>query len=106
MSHELQTPLNGILGVADLITEEGLSTAQTSHLQTLKDNGKFLLGALVALLDLSKVCAGELILEPNRFNPSEMVNELVSKYQVRGSRKNCYFALQEDKVFLLLFSFI
>jgi len=66
MSHELRTPLNAILGYTELIAD-GIYGAPPEKMQAVlkrvESNGKHLLGLINAVLDLSKIEAGQLTLD-------------------------------------------
>lgn len=63
MSHEMRTPLNGILGFAELIASE--STGDTrEHAETIQASGRLLLTLISDLLDFSKIEAGRLEILP------------------------------------------
>jgi signal transduction histidine kinase len=60
MSHEVRTPMNGVLGVAELLLEGQLSAEQRDYVQTIQDSARALLVVLNDVLDFSKVEAGKL----------------------------------------------
>ncbi len=67
MSHELRTPLNSILGFSELLREQTsslLSEKQTRYLTHIHNSGQHLLRLINDILDLSKVEAGKLTLQP------------------------------------------
>ncbi len=67
MSHELRTPLNSILGFSQLLLEQTatlLSEKQGRYLAHIHQSGQHLLQLITDILDLSKVEAGKLVLEP------------------------------------------
>src|SRR5271157_4241470 len=66
MSHELRTPLNAILGYTELMADSAYgepAEKMMGILKRLEANGKHLLGLINDVLDLSKIEAGQLVLE-------------------------------------------
>jgi signal transduction histidine kinase len=76
MSHELRTPLNAILGYTELIAD-GVYGAppekMTAVLKRVESNGKHLLGLINAVLDLSKIEAGQLVLDLTDYSLKDVV---------------------------------
>ncbi len=64
VSHELRTPLNGILGAVDLLRTTELDTRQRRLLGVIRGSGELMLGVVGDLLDVSRLEAGRLSLEP------------------------------------------
>jgi len=67
MSHELRTPLNAVLGMAEALQEGVFGSAnerQTRSLRVIVDSGRHLLALINDILDVSKVEAGKVALEP------------------------------------------
>ena len=75
MSHEIRTPMNGILGMAELLSRSRLDDMQTRQLQAIAGCGKSLMAILNDLLDLSKIEAGRLQLQPQPFDLHQAVRE-------------------------------
>ena len=76
MSHELRTPLNAILGYTELILDDIYGAApprMREVLERVQTNGKHLLGLINDVLDLSKIEAGELVIERADFSLREML---------------------------------
>ena len=87
MSHEIRTPLTAILGYADLILDENVGLATRENIAVIKRNGEHLLGLINDILDLSKVEAGKLQIEPTRCSPAQLVAEVVSLMRVQAEVK-------------------
>jgi PAS domain S-box-containing protein len=88
VSHEFRTPLNGILGMADLLGDTGLDPEQTTYVRALRTSGEALLGLVDDILDFAKVEAGKLELVSEPFDLGvlvETVSELMApRAQVKG----------------------
>ncbi len=68
VSHEVRTPLNSIIGFMDLLTDTGLNSLQSEYMQTVSKSSETLLTLINDILDLSKIEAGELVLESIDFS--------------------------------------
>jgi len=67
MSHELRTPLNAVIGFSDVLLDElfgSLNDRQAEYVRDIRDSGRHLLELINEILDLSKVEAGRMELEP------------------------------------------
>ncbi|HEY5797134.1 MAG TPA: ATP-binding protein [Bosea sp. (in: a-proteobacteria)] len=88
VSHEFRTPLNGILGMADLLGDTGLDPEQATYVRALRTSGEALLGLVDDILDFAKVEAGKLELASERFDLGllvETVSELMApRAQAKG----------------------
>ncbi|MBV9994596.1 MAG: PAS domain S-box protein, partial [Caulobacteraceae bacterium] len=73
MSHEVRTPLNGVLGMAQAMARDELSLAQRERLDVIRQSGETLLTILNDILDLSKIEAGRLELEVIDFDLGQVV---------------------------------
>ncbi|MEQ8434728.1 MAG: ATP-binding protein [Oceanicaulis sp.] len=93
MSHEIRTPLNGVLGVAQLLQESGLNSEQTRLAKTIRTSGEVLLRLLNDVLDLSKIEAGKMDLDPTPFEIDELVQAAHSLWRARAEEKTLAFSV-------------
>jgi len=82
MSHELRSPLNAMLGYAELALNDpesrGLSRQAQSFIRTIVDSGRHLVGVIGDILDLSKIESGNLQLERVPFDLRRMMVDVIS----------------------------
>ncbi|MFV0384101.1 ATP-binding protein [Paracoccus sp. (in: a-proteobacteria)] len=77
MSHEMRTPLNGLLGTMQLMREHDLSVKQTELLDRMQNSGALLLGLVNDVLDLSKFEAGKLSPDLRPFDVATLLDGIV-----------------------------
>ncbi|MEM1380068.1 MAG: ATP-binding protein [Pseudomonadota bacterium] len=88
MSHEMRTPLNGILGMADLLIETGLDPNQKNFAQNIKHSGVALLDLINAILDYAKLNTGQEKLRNEVFDPSKLVESIAELVAPKAAEKN------------------
>ena len=76
ISHEIRTPLNAVLGVAELLANTSLTPEQRQHVRVFQQAGQTLRALVDALLDLTKIEAGHLVLETAPFALREVLDRL------------------------------
>ena len=76
VSHELRTPMNGVLGLTDLLLHSELSAEQREQLELLQRSGRSLVVLLNDLLDMTKVEAGKMELDPVDFDLRSQLEDL------------------------------
>jgi signal transduction histidine kinase len=79
VSHDLKSPLNAVLGFAELVGQGALTEAQRESLELIQTRGRELLGLIETILDAARVEAGQLELTPRPAQVSRLVAEAVRK---------------------------
>ena len=93
VSHEFRTPLNGILGMADLVLETGLDPEQRTYVDAVRTSGKALLGLIDGILDFSRIEAGRLDLAAEPFDMAAVAEAVVELLAPRAQDKGIEIAL-------------
>jgi two-component system sensor histidine kinase RpfC len=93
MSHEMRTPLNAIIGMADLLRDTQLTREQADMLQTLRGSSRVLLGLVEDVLDFSKIEAGKLALEKTDFDLHALVNSTCRIVAAQAASKGIDFVV-------------
>ncbi|HSL45131.1 MAG TPA: PAS domain S-box protein [Anaerolineales bacterium] len=99
MSHELRTPLNSILGFTDVMLEglDGdLTENMDNDLRLIQKNGQHLLHLINDVLDMAKIEAGRMNLNPESFKAYEVLEEVASITSTLASEKNLALFIEED----------
>jgi PAS domain S-box-containing protein len=98
MSHEVRTPLNGIMGVSQLIRTTALSEEQLDYMNMLDSSARNLLALINDILDISKIEAGSLALNLTAFSPGKLLREVASIYEKQAEEKgiNLEIKLADD----------
>ncbi len=78
MSHEMRTPLNGVIGMADLLSTSTLDPPDAEAVSVIRSSADALLTVIGDVLDFSKIEAGAIDLERVRIDPGEIAREAVS----------------------------
>ena len=87
MSHEIRTPMNGVLGMAELLSSTTLSTEQREIVNTIRESGDALLSIINEILDLARIEAGKMELNPEPFLPAEIVERIKALHMVSARNK-------------------
>jgi GAF domain-containing protein len=97
MSHELRTPLNAILGYTELMADGAYgepSEKMLGILKRLESNGKHLLGLINDVLDLSKIEAGQLVLELSDYSIQDIAQTVRSTLEPLATDKKLAFKVE------------
>jgi PAS domain S-box-containing protein len=97
MSHEIRTPMNAILGYAQLMLRDpGLAADAKANLKIIGRSGEHLLGLINEVLDMSKIEAGRMELNPTTFSLSGLLDDLATMFRLRAEAKRLRFEMLVD----------
>jgi PAS domain S-box-containing protein len=96
MSHEIRSPLNGVLGMAQAMELGELPPDQRRRLQVIREAGKVLLDLLNDMLDLTRISAGGLHLEDGVVDGRELVRSARNLFDGLAANKDVSFELELD----------
>jgi len=91
ISHEVRTPMNTILGMTELVLASDLAPRPRRYLEKVRAAGQALLELLNDLLDLSKIHAHRLRLNPQDFRLRDCVADVASRYGLMAEKKGLVF---------------
>jgi signal transduction histidine kinase/CheY-like chemotaxis protein/ligand-binding sensor domain-containing protein len=92
MSHELRTPLNAILGYTQILLKDGTQSSRNHERLTVVDqSGNHLLAMINEVLDLSKIEAGKLNLNPTEFSLGDLIEDTCAAFRQRVAEKGLGF---------------
>ncbi len=92
VSHEMRTPLNGILGMTDLMRGANLTAEQTYYLEMIRASGGALASLIEEILDFSRIEAGKLELTSAAFEVTALVERVVELLAPRAQGKGLEIA--------------
>ena len=96
MSHEMRTPLNGIIGMTSALLSRQLGDLERDYVETIRQAGESLRSLVDDVLDLSKIEAGKLRLERADFELARSVNDAVQIVQSVAAQKSIKFEVKND----------
>lgn len=92
ISHEMRTPLNGILGMAALLLDTELTPNQQAYVEAVRQSGVSLLALTNDILDFSKLDAGKLDFDMTPYDPVALVQGVTEILSPRASEKSIEIA--------------
>ncbi len=96
MSHEMRTPLNAIIGIANLLEQEKLPDSQLENIAVMKSSSQNLLHLINELLDLSKLEAGRTKMASEPLSLHRMSETVRSMFAVLASQKGLNYTVEYD----------
>jgi PAS domain S-box-containing protein len=98
ISHEMRTPLNGIVGATSLLKNESLNNKQVKLVQMAENSVQALKHLINEVLDLSKIEAGKLEFDFRNFNPEALIESITSSLAVVANEKNLGLYIDTNKL--------
>ena len=97
MSHEMRTPMNVVVGLADLMLEDDdMANSVKENIKRISTAGNTLLGLINDILDISKIEAGKLELMPVEYALPSLLNDIITLNIIRVEDKPITFVLDID----------
>ena len=88
MSHEVRTPLNGIVGFTSLLLDTQLTDEQREFVQTIRASGEALIQLTGDILDYARIESGKLKLDAIACDPRECIEEALDLHAARAAEKD------------------
>lgn len=96
MSHEVRTPMNGVLGMTELALDTDLTPQQRDYLETIKRSSEALITVIDDVMDLSKIEAGRVELQQVPFDLAAFVHDALNAVAVRAHQKDLDLVWDQD----------
>ena len=97
MSHELRTPIAGIVGMVDVLVSRTGTAEQGEHLELIKEAAQSLLAIVGDILDLSRIEAGHVALEPAEFEVRKEIESIVLPFRMPAGQKGLRLSLDIEE---------
>jgi signal transduction histidine kinase len=97
ISHEFRTPLNGIIGMSEVLLGTQLDPDQRDCAETIKSSGETLLGIISQVLEYSNLEAGRLRLDSVPLDPRALLRDTVQSFQAEATRKSLDLSTAVDE---------
>ena len=96
ISHELRTPMNGVLGAAQLLNATRLEPTQREYLSIIRNSGDNLLSLLNDILDMTKIEAGKMTFETVDVTVADLHKRVVGPFQAQAEAKGLTFTVRQE----------
>ncbi len=96
MSHEIRTPINGIIGFMSLMAKTDLTKDQQEYLRPMEESARALMKIINDILDLSKIEAGQLVLEDEILSLGSVIESTVALLRPLAQEKGLTLSVCVD----------
>ena len=96
MSHEIRTPMNAIIGFAEILSKASLPEKEKRQVQTIQKSGESLIAIINDILDLSKIEAEKMELQPITFNLFSTIEDIRMIFAENIKEKGLHFLTNID----------
>jgi signal transduction histidine kinase/CheY-like chemotaxis protein len=96
ISHELRTPMNGVLGAAQLLGGTPLATQQLEYVAIIRESGAVLSGLLNDILEMTRVLAEGVQIDPTEVDVAALLPRIVEPWSARAAAKGLDFSVEID----------
>ena len=93
LGHEFRTPINGVMGMSELLSDTHLSPTQRDYLETISLAGGDLLHLVNEMSDFAKLQSGRINLDHRAFDLSNCLSQCMARYQQEANRKQIELVL-------------
>ncbi len=97
VTHELRTPLYAVTGLSNMLLDENPKPEQVQHLKSLKFSGDYLLTFINDILQINKIEANKVDLEPEVFNLNKKINNIILALNNSAQDNNVKIHFEYDK---------
>lgn len=96
VSHEMRTPLNGVIGITELLLETKIDAEQRNYLNIVKSSGESLLGAINEILDYARIEAGVVRVDAIPFRLRQVLENMLRTLAFAANKKGLQLKLEME----------
>jgi len=93
MSHDIRTPMNAILGITTLLQHTDVPEEKEKYINQIEQSGKYMLSLINDALDMSKIEAGKMTLNPQPVSNHEIIDHVLATIEPLAHRKPIRFVV-------------
>ncbi len=97
ISHELRTPMNGVIGLSGLLMDTPLDNEQKDFVCKIQNSANSLLHIINDILDISKIESGKLDIDPAEFNLQNLIIEALHIVEIKAKEKGIELEFRMDE---------